>query len=96
MQYITKILNTVTDSKCRLCHQFYETIDNIIPACPILAKEQYIKIYDRVRAQLHFSICKGTWVQCATNCCYEHVPKSVETSQCGKVDRSLKKIEFLQ
>jgi len=39
----TKILNTETDSKCRLCQQFDETIDHIISACPILAKEQYIK-----------------------------------------------------
>jgi hypothetical protein len=34
----TKILNTETDSKCRLCHQFNETIDQIISACQILAK----------------------------------------------------------
>ena len=39
--YPTKILNTETDSKCRLCQQFDETIDHIISACPILAKEQY-------------------------------------------------------
>jgi hypothetical protein len=39
--YETKILNTETDSKCRLCQQFDETIHHIITACPILAKEQY-------------------------------------------------------
>jgi hypothetical protein len=44
--YATKILNTETDSKCRLCQQFDETIDHIISACPILAKEEYIKRYD--------------------------------------------------
>jgi len=38
--YATKILNTETDSKCRLSQQFDETIDRIISACPILAKEQ--------------------------------------------------------
>ena len=38
-----KILNTETGSKCRLCQQFDETADHIISACPILAKEQYIK-----------------------------------------------------
>jgi Ni,Fe-hydrogenase III component G len=37
--YATKILNTETDSKCRLFQQFDETIDHIISACPILAKE---------------------------------------------------------
>jgi hypothetical protein len=40
--FATKVLKTEADSKCRLCHQFDETIDHIISACPILAKEQYI------------------------------------------------------
>ena len=61
--YATKILNAETNSKCRLCQQFYEKTDHIISACPILAKEQYIKRYDRVCAQLHFQICKETRVQ---------------------------------
>jgi hypothetical protein len=30
--YATKILNTETDSKCRLCKQFDETIEHIISA----------------------------------------------------------------
>ena len=60
--YTTKILNTETDSKCRLYQQFDETIDHITSACPILAKEQYIKRHDRVCAQLHFNICKETGV----------------------------------
>jgi hypothetical protein len=41
----TKILQTETDSRCRLCKQFDETI---ISACPVLAKEQYIKRHDRM------------------------------------------------
>jgi hypothetical protein len=61
--HATKILNTQTDSKCRLCRQFDETIDHIISACPILPKEKYIKRHDGVSAQLHFNICKGTGVQ---------------------------------
>jgi len=81
----TKILNTETDSKCRLCHQFDETIDHIISACLILAKEQYIKRHDSVCAQLHFNICKETAVQLDKKHWYEHVPKSVETGQRGKV-----------
>ena len=83
--YATKILNTETDSKCRLCQQFDETIDHIISACPILAKEQYIKRHDRVCAQLHFNICKEAGVKLDKKHWYEHVPKSVETSQGGKV-----------
>jgi hypothetical protein len=82
--YATKILNTQSDSKCRLCQQFDEIIDHIISADPILAKEQYIKRHDRVSAQLHFNICKETWVQLDKKHWYEHVPKSVETSKGGK------------
>ena len=65
--YATKILNTETDSKCRLCQQFDETMDHITSACRILAKEQYIKRHDRVCAQLHFNICKETGVQLDKN-----------------------------
>jgi len=83
--YATKILNTETDSKCRLSHQFDETIDHIISACPILAKEQYIKRHDRLCTQLHFNTCKETGVQLAKKHWYEHVPKSVETGQEGTV-----------
>jgi hypothetical protein len=44
----------------------------------------HIKTY-RVCAQLHFNICKETGVQLDQKHCYEHVPKSEETSQVGKV-----------
>ena len=50
-------------------------------ACPILAKEQYIKRHDSACAQLHFNICKETGVQLDKNHWYEHVPKSVEQAR---------------
>jgi hypothetical protein len=84
--YATKILNKETDNKCRLCQQFDETIDHIISACPILAKEQYIKRHARACAQLHFNIWKETKDTVGQKHWYEHVPKSVETGQgsnCG-------------
>ena len=80
MYYATKILNTETDSKCRLCQQFDETTDHVILACPILAKERHIKRHDRVSAQLHSNICKETGVQLDEKHWYEHVPKSAETN----------------
>ena len=83
--YATKILNTETDSKCRLCQQFEETIDHIISPCPILTKEQHINTDDRVCAQLHFNICKDTEVQLYYKHWHEHMTESVETSQGGKV-----------
>ena len=72
--YATKILNIETDSKCRLCQQFDETIDHI-SSYPILAKEQYIKGHDRVCAQQHFNICKETGGHLDKKHFYEHVPK---------------------
>jgi hypothetical protein len=56
--YATKILHTETNRKCRLCQKHDETIDRLISACPILAKEQYVKRHDEVSAQIHFNICK--------------------------------------
>ena len=50
-----------------------------------MTKEQYIERHDRVCAQLHFNICMETGVQLYKKHWYEHVPKSVETSQEGKV-----------
>ena len=38
-----------------------------------------------VCAQIHFNICKETGVKLDKKHWYEHVPKSVETSQGGKV-----------
>jgi 5-methylcytosine-specific restriction endonuclease McrA len=83
--YATKILHTETDGKCRLCQQLDETIDHIISACLVLAKEQYVKRHDRVSAQIHFNICKKIGVQLDKKHWYGHVPKSVVTTQRGKV-----------
>jgi len=83
--YATKLLHTETDSKCRLYQQLDETIDHVISACPIPAKEQYVKWHDKVSAQIHFNICKEIGVQLDKKHWYEHVPKSVVTSQGGKV-----------
>jgi hypothetical protein len=41
--YATKLLHTEMDGKCRLCQQHDVAIDHITSACPILAKEQYVK-----------------------------------------------------
>jgi hypothetical protein len=55
-----------------------------MPACPILAKQQYIKRHDKVCAQLHFNIRKELGVKLDRELWYEHVPKSAETRQVGK------------
>jgi hypothetical protein len=38
--FAIKILQKERDSKCRLREKFDETVDQILSACPLLAKEQ--------------------------------------------------------
>ena len=64
-----------------------ETVENIITACPILAREQYIKRHERVCAELQFNICKEKGVTLDSEHWYTHVPKSVETSHEHKVTK---------
>jgi len=61
------------------------TIDHITSACPVLAKEQYVKRHYKVSAQIHFNICKEKGVQLDKKHWYEQVPNSVVTNQGGKV-----------
>ena len=72
--YTTEILHTETDSKRRLCQRHDETIDHITSACPILAKEQYVKRHDKVSVQIYFNIRKEIGVQLGKKHWYEHVP----------------------
>ena len=44
--HATKILQTETDTQCRLSQQSDETVEHILYACPTLAKEQCIKRHD--------------------------------------------------
>jgi len=60
-------------------------VEHIISACPILAKEQYIKRHDIVCAQLHFNIYNEIDVKLDNEHWYDHAPKSAKTSHKGKV-----------
>jgi hypothetical protein len=60
-------------------------VEHIITACPILAKEQYLKRRDRLCPQLRFKICKEIGVRLENEHWKDHVTKSVETSHEVKV-----------
>jgi len=68
-----------------VCKKCDETVEHIISACPVLAKEQYTQEHDRVCAQLHFNVCKEIGIKLENRHKYDPVPKSVETSHEGKV-----------
>jgi len=71
-----KILKQEIESKCRLCTQHEETIDNLTSGCPILVKNEYLMRHDEVCTHLHYSICKALGTE-TTDKWYTHMPKPV-------------------
>ena len=71
-----KILKEEFESKCRLCKQHEETIDHLTSGCPILAKNDYVMIYDKVCTHLHYSICKSLGFETADKW-HTHMSKPV-------------------
>ena len=54
-KYLTsKMLQTETDNKFKLCKQFDEVVEHVISVRQILAKQPNIARHDPVCAQLHF------------------------------------------
>jgi hypothetical protein len=72
----SKILKKEIESKCRLCKQNKETIDQLTSRCPILAKNEYLMRHDKVCTHLHYSICKALGIE-TTDKWYTHIPKPV-------------------
>jgi len=58
-----KSLKEEIESKCRLCKQHEETIDQLTSGCPILAKNEYLMRHDKVCTHLHYSICKALGIE---------------------------------
>jgi hypothetical protein len=79
--HATKILQTETHGICGLCKQFYGIVEHIVSACPILAKEQYIKRHDTVGAELHFNTSMEIWVKLDNKHWYDHVQCQNQSKQ---------------
>ena len=71
-----KILKAETESKCRLCKQNEETIDQLTSGCPILAKNEYLMRHNKVSTHLHNSMCKALGNE-TTDKWHTHMPKPV-------------------
>jgi len=80
-----KVLKEEIESKCRLCKQHEETIDNLTWGSPILAKNEYLMRHDIVCTHLHYSICKALGIETTdkwnTHTCPSQCMKR-EMSQC--------------
>jgi hypothetical protein len=71
-----KILKEETESRCRLCKEYEETIDHLTSRCSILAKNEYVIRHDKVCTHRHYSICKTLGIETREDC-YSHIPKPV-------------------
>ena len=71
-----KILKKDIESKCWLCKQHEETVEHLTSGCPILAKNEYLMIHNKVCTHLHYSICKALGNE-TTDKWYTHMPKPV-------------------
>ena len=71
-----KILKEEIESKCWLCKQHEETIDNLISGCPILAKKEYLTRHVKVCSHFHYSICKDLGIESLV-IWYTHILKSL-------------------
>ena len=74
--YQHKIIKNGTDPKCRLCHEFDESLEHIISGCPILAKKEYLERHDKALTYIHWNICKYYQIQ-VTSKWYEDKPSKV-------------------
>ena len=84
-----KILKEETESKCRLCEQHEETIDNLTSGCPVLAKNEYLMIHDKVCSHLHYSICKALGTETTDKLyTHTHAQTSVSKGRCHSVVES--------
>ena len=56
--YQQKIIKNGTDPKCRLCHEFDESIEHIISGGLVLAKRKYLERHDKALIYIHWNICE--------------------------------------
>jgi hypothetical protein len=78
--YKSKIIRDGTDPKCRLCHQFEETIDHLISGCPVLARTEYLQRHDKIATYIHWLLCQHYNIDSADRW-YEHKPKTVTENE---------------
>ena len=74
--YCSKIIKDGTNPKCRLCHEYDETIEHITSGCSALAKKEYLERHDKALVYMHCKVCKHYNIAVGSKW-YEHKPNTV-------------------
>ena len=74
--YLHRIIKNGIDPKCRLCHEFDESVEHIVSGCPVLAKKEYLERHDKALIYVHWNICKYHQID-VRNKWYDHEPEKV-------------------
>ena len=74
--YQKVICGQQVESKCRMCSQHEETVDQIVSGCEVLARKKYISRHNNAAAYLHWSIRKDHDIK-ITDKWYQHEPETV-------------------
>ena len=74
--YQHKIIKNGASPKCRLCHEFDESIEHIISGCPVLARKEYLERHDKALTYIHWHICKHYEIEVIDKW-YDHKPNTV-------------------
>jgi len=82
--YQCKILKTDTDSKCRLCHKYDETIDHIVSGCEVLAKNEYLERHNKALSYIHWLLCRKFHIKVEEKW-YDHKPETVTENESVKL-----------
>ena len=81
-KYQAKIIRNGTDSKCRFCEKFEETVDHLVSGCRIMSPNEYLQRHDRVRKYIHWKISQHYNAPYAKKW-YEHKPQKVVETESG-------------
>ena len=82
--YLTNIMKTSNDPKCRFCKEYVETVDHLISGCPLLAKKDYITRHNNVAQYVHWKICQHYGFNVSDRW-YEHLTPPVVENQLATI-----------
>jgi hypothetical protein len=85
LNYIKHTVDHTTNSgKCRMCQQFYETVEHVVCGCPKLARFEYVVRHNRLGAVVHWALARQWGFQTHEKY-YHHIPERVLENEACKI-----------